>query len=148
MSKCGDVKIILKCNFPNSSYRMKLMSTTCKIALMWMPEDTFDEKSILVPIMAWYRQVTSHYPSPGWCKSLSHQMAWLNRNELKPLTCGNRLNFVQISKYHGCWCSGACLTTLNQRQCSVQMKATLPLANRIATASDRSVRKGPGSLRR
>ena len=34
---------------------------TCEIALMWMAQNTYDNKSILVQVMALCRQATSHY---------------------------------------------------------------------------------------
>ena len=37
------------------------MSASCEIALRWMPENTFDDKSTLVQVMAWCHQATSHY---------------------------------------------------------------------------------------
>ena len=43
----------------------------CKIVLKWMPMDLTDGKSTLVQVMAWCRQVTSHYLSLCWPRSLS-----------------------------------------------------------------------------
>ena len=39
--------------------RMKSMRTSCEIALRWMPKSTFDEKSVLVQVMALCRQATA-----------------------------------------------------------------------------------------
>ena len=36
-----------------------------------MPQNTFDDKSTLVGVMAWCRQATSHYLSQCWPRSLS-----------------------------------------------------------------------------
>ena len=44
---------------------------SCKIALRWMPLDLTDDKSILVQVMAWCHQATSHYLSQCWLRSLS-----------------------------------------------------------------------------
>ena len=44
---------------------------SCEIALTWKPQDLTDDKSILVQVMAWCRQATSHYPSQCWPSSLS-----------------------------------------------------------------------------
>ena len=41
--------------------QIKFMSTSCEIALRWIPQNTFDvDKSSLVQLMAWCRQATSH----------------------------------------------------------------------------------------
>ena len=40
-------------------------------ALWWMPYDLSDDKSILVQLMAWCRQATSHYLSQCWPRSMS-----------------------------------------------------------------------------
>ena len=42
-----------------------------KIALRWKSLDLSDDKSTLVPVMAWCRQATSHYLSQCWPRSLS-----------------------------------------------------------------------------
>ena len=38
---------------------IKFMSTSCEIALRWMPQHI--DKSVLVQLMAWCHQATSHY---------------------------------------------------------------------------------------
>ena len=43
----------------------------CEIAFMWMQQKFMNEKSTLVQIMVWYHQVTSHYPSQCWPRSMS-----------------------------------------------------------------------------
>ena len=50
---------------------IKLMSTSCEIALRWMPQNTKDDKSILVHEMAWWHQATSHYLRQCWVNSMS-----------------------------------------------------------------------------
>ena len=40
-------------------------------ALRWMPRDLTDDKSILVRVMAWCRQATSHLLSQCWPSSMS-----------------------------------------------------------------------------
>ena len=52
------------------------MSTSCEIALKWMPQNIFDDKSTLVPVMAWCHQATSHYLNQCWPRS-RHDMASL-----------------------------------------------------------------------
>ena len=42
-----------------------------KIALGWIPQNTFDDKSMLVQVMVWCRQATSHYLIQCWRRSLS-----------------------------------------------------------------------------
>ena len=41
------------------------------IALMWMPQNTFDSKSTLVQVMAWCHQLMSHYLNQCWPGSVS-----------------------------------------------------------------------------
>ena len=53
----------------------------CEIALKWIPLDLTDDESILVQVMAWCRQATSHYLSQCWPRS-HHHMASLGHNEL------------------------------------------------------------------
>ena len=43
---------------------------SCEIALIWMSVDFTDDQSILVQVMAWCRQATSHYLSQCWSRSL------------------------------------------------------------------------------
>ena len=43
---------------------------SCEIAMGWMSQDPIDDKSILVQVMRWCRQATSHYPSQCWPSSL------------------------------------------------------------------------------
>ena len=44
---------------------------SCELALRWMSLDLTDDRSSLVPVMAWCRQATSHYLSQCWPRSLS-----------------------------------------------------------------------------
>ena len=50
---------------------IQFMGTSCEIALRWMPQNTFDGKSILVQVMAWCHQATSHYLSWYWPRCMS-----------------------------------------------------------------------------
>ena len=45
---------------------IKFMSASCEIALRWMPQNTFDNKSTLVQVMAWCQMTPSHYLSKWW----------------------------------------------------------------------------------
>ena len=49
---------------------------TCEIALRWMPENTFHDKSSLVQIMVWCHQATSHYLSHCWPRSCRSVLWW------------------------------------------------------------------------
>ena len=51
--------------------RIKFMSTSCEIALWQMPQNTCDNKSPLVQVMAWCCQATSHCRSQCWPRSMS-----------------------------------------------------------------------------
>ena len=44
---------------------------SCETALIWMSLDHIYGKSILVQVMAWCRQATSHYLSQCWPRSMS-----------------------------------------------------------------------------
>ena len=45
---------------------IKFRNTSCEIAFKWMPQNTFNDKSTLVQLMAWCRLATSHYMSQCW----------------------------------------------------------------------------------
>ena len=54
---------------------IKFMST-CKIALRWIPQNTFDCQSTLVQVMAWcHVMAPSHYLNQCWPRSI-HNMLW------------------------------------------------------------------------
>ena len=69
---------------------------SCEIALRWMPLDLTDDKSILVQVMAWCRQATSHYLSQCWPRFISpygvtrpqwvNNIVWSTRSSSKSLT--------------------------------------------------------------
>ena len=48
-----------------------ILRTSCEIALMRMPQIHIGDKSVLVQVMVWCRQATSHYLSQCWPRSLS-----------------------------------------------------------------------------
>ena len=58
--------IILKLVVQNSSF-----GNCSEIVLRWIPQNRTHEKSILVQAMAWCHQVTSHYLSQCWPRSMS-----------------------------------------------------------------------------
>ena len=81
--------------------QIKLMST-CENALRWMPQNTFDVESILVQVMAWCHQATSHYLSHCWPISMSpygvtrphwDKLLWKTCSSItvKPVKCINFL---------------------------------------------------------
>ena len=45
---------------------IKFMSTSCEIALWWIPQSTFIDESALFQVMVWYHQATSQYLSQCW----------------------------------------------------------------------------------
>ena len=47
--------MIIKLSMQNS-----ILGTQCEIALRWMPQNLTNEKTILVPVMAWCCKATSH----------------------------------------------------------------------------------------
>ena len=48
----------------------KHMSTSCDIALRWMPQNTFDDKSTLIQVMAWCCLATRHNLNQRWPRSM------------------------------------------------------------------------------
>ena len=63
------------CNFKSVIFNLILLIGILRSsndnALRWMPQDFTDDKSILVQVMAWCRQATSHYLSQCWPRSMS-----------------------------------------------------------------------------
>ena len=59
-------KVIFKLTLVNGGWGISY-----EIALRWIPQDLTDDKSTLVPVMAWCRQATSHYLSQCWPRSMS-----------------------------------------------------------------------------
>ena len=49
---------------------MKFFSTSYEIALRWMSQNRFHDKSTLVQVMAWCHQATSHHVSQCWPRSM------------------------------------------------------------------------------
>ena len=48
-----------------------MSSTSVEIALRWMPQNTFDDKSTLVQVIAWWHQSTGLYMSQCWPRYMS-----------------------------------------------------------------------------
>ena len=58
----GDVVVILMvCFWTHFMDLINILNTSCEITLKWMPQNTVDDNSTLVQVMARYRQATSHY---------------------------------------------------------------------------------------
>ena len=62
-----------------TKHMFKFLSTSCEIALRWMPQNTFDHESTLVQLikMAWRHQAISHKLSQCWPSSmLPYTITW------------------------------------------------------------------------
>ena len=61
------------CDFKNVIFNLALLIGIFKSSydnvLRWMSQDLTDDKSTLVPVMAWCRQATSHYMNQCWPRS-------------------------------------------------------------------------------
>ena len=66
----GNVAIILKTEFLNTCHRQSSWAYSCEIALIWIPQNTFDDRSILVQIVVWCCQ-TKHYQNQYEPRSMS-----------------------------------------------------------------------------
>ena len=62
--RCGDP---FQTGITKHMLQARFMSTSYRIALSWLHKMTYDDKSILVQVMAWCHQVTSHC----WSYSIS-----------------------------------------------------------------------------
>ena len=74
-------KHILRIEFPGTSFA---------ITFRWMPQNTFEDKSILVPVMAWCRQAASHYLSQCCRRSMTQYgitkpLCYVLINHINPL---------------------------------------------------------------
>ena len=58
--------VILKSNFQTDIKDRYHVQNACEIALRLMWQDSTDDKSTLVQVMAWYCKTTSHYLSQCW----------------------------------------------------------------------------------
>ena len=79
-------------NFGWEIFKLNLVTDgwviSCEIPLSWMSLDLIDDKAILLQVMAWCRQATSHYLNKCWPRSVSSygvtRPKWVNSliNEL------------------------------------------------------------------
>ena len=62
-----------QCDFKNVIFNLALLIgifiLSYKNVLLWMPQALTDDKSILVQVMAWYHQATSHCLNQCWPRS-------------------------------------------------------------------------------
>ena len=62
------------------------LSTSCEIAFIWMSQNTFNDKSTLVQVMAWCHQAASHYINQWGPRSLLpssvSMQQWVNVSSL------------------------------------------------------------------
>ena len=76
---------------------INIQSSPCEIDQMWMPQIRIDDESALIQVLAWYRQVTSHYLTRCWPNTVSWYGvtralwidAWLNST----MSCFDGLTF-------------------------------------------------------
>ena len=64
--------------------RIDILSIPCEIAVRWILKDFTDDKTILVQIMAWCHQATSHYLNQCW-PILCLNLASLGGHRVKPV---------------------------------------------------------------
>ena len=60
-----------ECWWVSALDNVKFMSNCCEISLVWMPQNTVDDYSPLVQIMAWCLTAPSHYQTQCLPRSLS-----------------------------------------------------------------------------
>ena len=79
---------------------VKLMSAFSEIALSWMLQNTFDEKSTLVQVTVCCRQATNHYLSQCWPRCMS-TYGVTRPQQVKMLTWAYvKLLYKRQSPYH------------------------------------------------
>ena len=62
--------------------QIQFLNASCEIAPRWMPQNTFDGKSMLLQVTAWCCQATNHYLSQCWTRFMSLlYMVSLGHNE-------------------------------------------------------------------
>ena len=89
----GDINSVIS----EHMVHITLMSTfkiACKIAVMWMLQNTYEDKSRLVQVIAWCLQTTNHCPSQYWpiyMAPLGHK--GLNKEHHSPMICN--INIVR-----------------------------------------------------
>ena len=89
--------------------RIKFITNCYGIVLRWIPQNTTDDKSTLVQVMAWCRHATSHYMSQRSPRSLSpygvttpqwvKENALVQNNQSAILLNTNPYAFLQVCEY-------------------------------------------------
>ena len=108
-----------KCDSKNLIFNLVLLTgifrSSYENALRWLPQDLTDDKSILVQVMAWCRQATSHYLSQCWLSSLSPygiaRPQWVHPLIYEWCHLATQIwrwNILDLGcQYHVCWCLGS-----------------------------------------
>ena len=99
---------------------IKFMSTPWEI--VWMPQNTFDDMSTLIQVMAWCRQTTNHCLRQCWLKFMSpygvtesaqisvHIIVFHNRQCVAPNNGAGRVYTYTTGVMTGCpQCSAGCM---------------------------------------
>ena len=75
-----------------------IFNISSTVALMWMPQETADEKSSLVQLIAWFHQAPIHYLNQWWLNSVVPyavtRLQWVNFTILQ-LIC----HFVTLERH-------------------------------------------------
>ena len=77
-----------KCVISEHMLQIKCLKTSHEIVLSWKPENTSDDESKLVQVMAWCHQATNQYLSQCWPRAMSPSLC---RSELRASLCHNEL---------------------------------------------------------
>ena len=88
-------------------FKFMSMSTSCKIAHMWMPQNHTKSKFTLVQVMAWCCQATSHFLNQCWTRSLMPY--GITRPQWVKSICRNWRNQLVTPNHqtsNGSWCIG------------------------------------------
>ena len=98
--------------------RLEIFSSSYEIALRCMLQNLSDDKSILVQVMAWCHQATSHYLSQCWLRSLflfpgNSSCMWCRTSA--SLCC--MVTSTSTSPCHVCW---RCGWTMGRRSSTVR----------------------------
>ena len=100
LGKCGSNS---KCVIPEHRFRIKFSGTSCENDLRRMSQKTFVDDLILVQVMAWCRQATSHYLGQLWPRSISSYGVTMLQLVNIFLLCGNQISnrpLLSIYPYH------------------------------------------------
>ena len=85
-------------------FRIKLMSTSCKIVLRSVPQNLTDVKSTLVQVMAWYIQPTNHtlvQVMAWYLQPTNHYLGQCWSRYLSPHGAPNDNDLSGLGQHHG-----------------------------------------------